>query len=136
MKLENKRSLIARTLCVGKDRVGFNRERLGEVKEAITKQDIRDLAASGAIFVREIKGRKTKIRGGVRRRAGRVRQPSVDRKREYVIITRKLRAYLGELRKQGSINKDQFDLLRRELRAKKFRSKAHLKERITLLRKT
>lgn len=134
MKLEGKRALIARTLGIGKDRVGFNKERMSEAKEAITKQDIRDLVASGAIFIRETKGRKTIQPNRSRRRQGRVRRPDGDTKRQYIIITRKLRAYVAELKKQEKLSREEVALLRREIRARRFRSKAHLKERLTLLK--
>ena len=57
MKLD-KKQLVARTFNVGIDRIVFNKERLAEIKEAITKQDIRDLTKDGAITIREIKGRR------------------------------------------------------------------------------
>ncbi len=134
MKLEGKRALIARTLKVGKDRVGFNTERVNEVKEAITKQDMRELFASGAIFLRPRQGRKTLVRSTSRRRQGKVRQPAINKKREYMIITRKLRAYVAELKKHGTLNPAEILVLRKEIRARKFRSKAHLKERIALIK--
>lgn len=134
MKLEGKKALASRALGVGKKRIGFNNERVNEVKEAITKQDMRDLFSSGAIFVHEIKGRKMKVERG-RRRAGRIRNPVKDGKKEYMIITRKLRGYIGELKKQGTVSVEESKLLRREIRARKFRSKAHLKEHMALVRK-
>ena len=45
MKLDKKKTIAARVLNVGKDRVWFNPERLQEIKEAITRQDIKDLIA-------------------------------------------------------------------------------------------
>ena len=45
-------------------------------------------------------------------------------------ITRKLRNYLMELRKHGTITSEEYWKLRREIRARTFRSKAHMKERI------
>lgn len=134
MKLEGKRALIARTLGVGKGRVGFNREHLGDMKEAITKQDIREMFASGAIFIRDLKGRKTIVKSKGRRRHGKIKNPARNRKREYMVITRKLRAYVGELKKQGILSLEQSLMLRREIRARKFRNKAHLKERLTLFK--
>ena len=47
MNLSKKKALAARTLNVGKARILFNVQRLGEIKEAITKQDIRDLHKEG-----------------------------------------------------------------------------------------
>lgn len=46
MKLENKKDLASRALKVGKNRIAFNKSRLTEIKEAITKQDFKDLKES------------------------------------------------------------------------------------------
>ena len=62
MNLGKKKQLAARTLGVGKSRVHFVNENLNEIKEAITKQDIRDLVSSGAIKVKEVKGRRKVLR--------------------------------------------------------------------------
>ncbi len=130
MKLEKKKMLAAKTLGVGKDRIMFNRERLAEIKEAITKQDIRDLLNDGAISIKPIKGRKAIVRRSIRRRQGSVRKKVKQTKKRYVQITRKLRGYLAELRKQEKITDDHFHQLRREIRASLFKSKAHMKERM------
>ena len=58
MNLRKKKELAARILKVGKERIIFSQQRLNEIKEAITKQDIRDLKRDGAITVREISGRR------------------------------------------------------------------------------
>ncbi len=56
MQLNKKKELASRVLGVGKKRIIFNKEALEEVKDALTKQDIRDLVKSGSIFVKEISG--------------------------------------------------------------------------------
>src|SRR3990167_6861646 len=78
MKLDKKKNLAAKTLGVGRDRVIFNINRLDEIKEAITKQDIRDLFSNGAIAVRDIKGRKA-----VKRRVSRRRRRRLEAKTDY-----------------------------------------------------
>jgi len=50
MNLGKKKLLAARTLKVGKARIFFVDSRKSEIKEAITKQDIRDLKQDGAII--------------------------------------------------------------------------------------
>ena len=85
MKLDKKKNLAAKTLGVGRDRVIFNINRLDEIKEAITKQDIRDLFSNGAIAVRDIKGRKAVKRRVSRRRMGSVRKKVKNGKRKYVM---------------------------------------------------
>jgi len=134
MQLNKKKALAARVLKIGEGRIVFNGERLDEIKEAITKQDIRDLKKSGAIIVKQSKGRKANIKRK-RRRMGSIRKRKNESKREYINITRKLRAYIYELLKQGGLSREQYELLRREIRARTFRSKAHIKERIVLLKK-
>lgn len=134
MDLRKKRSLAARTIGVGVGRVMFNTGRLDEIKEAITKQDIRDLVASKAIFVREIKGRHAGTPRR-RRRTGSIRMRPNERKHEYMTLTRKLRAYVLELRKQNKVSQEQFVTLRKEIKSKQFKNKAHFKERIALMHK-
>jgi len=133
MKLERKKELAAKTLGVGKNRISFNVQRLEEVKEAITKQDIRDLHSGGAIIVKEVNGRKAIERRKTRRRVGSIKKTIRNKKREYVILTRKLRRHLSELKRKANISKDNYHLLRKEIRARAFKSKSQLKERLLAL---
>ena len=128
MNLLKKKILVARTLKVGKGRIIFNTQRLNEIKEAITRQDIRELFKDGAISIREIKGRKKNIKRKIRRRAGSIKKTVSTRKRDYMNLTRKLRAYIVELKKHGTITVEKYRKLRKEIRASIFRSKAHFKE--------
>lgn len=131
MNIRKKKILAANALGVGKDRIVLNNQRLDEIKEAITKQDIRDLVSAGAITVKDIKGRRTVEKRKTRRRAGSVRKKVKNSKTEYVIITRKLRRYISELRNQEKITEEQFWKLRKDIRARTFKSKSHLKEHLT-----
>ncbi|MCH7568260.1 MAG: hypothetical protein IIA87_02460 [Nanoarchaeota archaeon] len=135
MKLNNKKELAVRTLGIGKDRILFNKERLEEIKEAITKQDIRDLVKDKAIIIKEIKGSKKRKKRKTRRRKGSIKKKVKTRKRDYMIITRKLRAYALELKKRGALGLEEYRKIRKEIRAKEFRSKAHMKESISSLLK-
>lgn len=130
MKLENKKELVARSLGVGKGRIKFNTERLSELKEAITKQDIRDLKESGAIIILEKQGRKKLKKSKGRRRAGSVKKKVQNGKIKYITITRKLRAYLADLRKKQKLSSEEYLKLRQEIKASSFKSLSHLKERI------
>jgi large subunit ribosomal protein L19e len=130
MKLDNKKELAARTLGVGKKRIVFNTERLEEVKELLTKQDVRDLVKDGAIIVKDIRGSKVKVKKKTKRKDGSVKKRVNTRKRDYMLLTRKLRAYVAEMRKQKKITDEDFIELRKEIRASAFRSKSHMKERI------
>ena len=135
MNLLKKKQLAAKTLKVGKSRIIFVKSRLDEIKEAITKQDIRDLVKEKAIIIREIKGKKTKMRKKKKRGSGKVRKIVKNKKKEYVILTRKLRDYLTEMAERERLTKENVNEIRKRIRNKKFRSKAHLKEYIGSLEK-
>ena len=125
MNLRNKKELIARTFGIGKKRIVFIESRKDEIKEAITKQDIRDLVASGAIILKKIKGRKKIERKG-RRSAGNIRKMAKKRKEEYVIITRKLRGYAEKTTSQ--ISKEDLEKIRKKIRNREFKNKVDLKK--------
>jgi len=128
MKLDKKKKLAAETLGVGLYRIILDPDRLEEIKEAITKQDIRDLKASGAIKIKEIDGRKKKKKRKTRKRIGKIRKKVQKRKQEYVRITRKLRNYIKELKKQGRLDSKKYQELRKQIKSRKFKSKRQLKE--------
>jgi len=134
MKLNKKKPLAVRTLRIGKKRIVFLKSSLDEIKEAITKQDIRDLQKEGAILIKETKGRK-KIKKRNKRSPGNIRKKVNKRKQEYVIMTRKLRKYVTEMKKQGRLSNEEVVDIRKKIRNRIFRSKAHLKEYIEGLRK-
>lgn len=126
--LNKRKELAAKVFGVGKGKILFNTLRLSEIKEAITKQDIRDLFADGAIMIRETRGRQKKKIRTTRRGPGKIKWVIGNKKRKYVIITRKLRRYVNELRVQGKITMQQYKDLRKQIKAGTFKDKAHLKE--------
>ena len=92
MKNLNKRkTLAAKTLRVGENKIIFDTLRLDEIKEAITKQDIRDLYEAGAIMIKENKGRKINVKRTTKRGIGKVKFRIGNKKAKYIIIVRKLR---------------------------------------------
>ena len=130
MKLDKKKILAASALKVGKGRICFEEGRLDEIKEAITKQDIKDLHKQGVIKIKEVKGRKKIKKRKTKRRAGKIKKKINKRKQEYVKTTRKLRDYIKELKKQEKISKEDCRELRKKIRARIFKSKAQLKEQL------
>ena len=128
MNLANKKELAAKVLGVGKNRVYFVEENLSEIKEAITRQDIQDLHQAGAIQIKEVSGRKKIVKRKNRRRTGKIKKKVNKRKKEYVIITRKLRTYAKHMLKTGKIDKETYKETRKQIRARRFKSKRNLKE--------
>jgi len=128
--LDKRKALAAKVLGVGKGKIIFDVNRLGEIKEAITKQDIRDMYTDGLIRIREFRG-KTKYEPRKNRRGpGKRKYKVFDRKRDYITMVRKLRRYVYELLGQGKLTKEQHEELRKKIKARTFKSKAHLKEHL------
>lgn len=135
MKLGKKKELAKRTLGVGKKRIAFAESRLEDIKEAITKQDIRDLYEEKAIYIKEKQGKK-KVEGRKRRRkTGKVKKKVNTRKRDYVTMTRKLRMYVKHLKSNDKLTVEEFKDIRKKIRNKNFRSLSHLKDHINSIKK-
>ncbi len=128
MKLDKKKNLAAEVLKIGKNRIIFDKDSLSEIKEAITKQDIKDLYSQGIIKIKDKKGRRKKEKRKTKKRGGKKKKRIKSRKQEYVKVTRKLRNYISELKKQGKIDNEDYKRLRKEIKARQYRSKAQLKE--------
>ncbi|MFA5061466.1 MAG: 50S ribosomal protein L19e [Candidatus Pacearchaeota archaeon] len=128
MQLSKKKELASKVLNVGKGRIIFVKEHLPEIKEAITRQDIIDLHKAGAIQVSPVKGRKKIVRRKNKRRTGKIKKKVNTSKKEYVIMARKLRRFLKHLSKRNQVSKEEYINSRKMIKAKKFKSKRHLKE--------
>jgi large subunit ribosomal protein L19e len=128
MNLTKKKELASRVLGVGKGRILFIDGYLNEIKEAITRQDILDLQKAGAIQIREIAGRRKVVKRKNRRRVGKVKLKPKTRKQDYVIMTRGLRKLAKHLLLTKKITREDYREKRKQIRARKFRSKRHLKE--------
>jgi len=130
MNLSKKKSLAVKTLNIGKDRIIFVKSRLEDIKEAITKQDIKDLQKDGAIIVKDVKGRKKNLKKNKKRSTGNIRKKVNKRKAEYVIMTRKLRKYVRELRNHKKLSREEAQDIRKKIRNKYYKSLGNLKEHI------
>ena len=133
MNLKKKKLLAMRTFGVGEKRIMFLESRLEEIKEALTKQDIRDLHKDGAIIIKPIKGRRKLEKKKKSRSTGNVRKKVNKRKQEYVIITRKLRKYLYEI--ESKLTKKEKEDLRKKIRNRFFASKSEFKNYISGVKK-
>ncbi|MGC9075772.1 MAG: 50S ribosomal protein L19e [Conexivisphaera sp.] len=104
--LSFQRELAAKVLGVGKGRIKFNPERLEDIEDAITREDIRRLHRAGAIDVTPVAGTS---RGRARTRSGR-RGPGSRKgtreseKEKWMRQVRALRKTLRDLRKRGEID--------------------------------
>jgi large subunit ribosomal protein L19e len=128
MNLRNKKQLAARVLGIGVNRVIFDSSRLDEIKESLTRQDIKDLLKSRAVTIREARGKRKTIKRTTRRGEGKRKKIVGKRKKEYMILVRKLRKTLKNLKNAGTITNESYKALRKKVRAKAFKSRAYLME--------
>ena len=132
------KNLAAQILKCGKNRIKFDPQSLDEIKEAITKADIRILIGQGAIYKEDVnntsgfwsrKIRKQKVKGrkkGVGSRKGKktARTPS---KRAWMNKIRLQRKFIKSLRDAKSISNAHFHELYMKSKGGFFRSIRHLK---------
>ena len=135
MKLNKKKSLAIRTLGIGKKRIVFVNSRLEEIKEAITKSDIKQLKEEGAIKIKEVGGRKKIVKRKRRRGPGKIKKKVSTRKQDYVKMTRKLRKHIKPLKESGKLSREDFIDIRKKIRNRKFNSLRNLRDYIGGLKK-
>lgn len=137
MKLNLQKRLAAKIAKAGVDRVHIEPDRVADVKEAITKSDIRSLIAQGAITIRPIKfpsrhrarkrhlqRKKGRQRGDGRRKgAAKARSPA---KREWINTIRAQRRLLTELKSTNRIDHITYRNIYAKARGGFFRDRRHL----------
>jgi len=138
MTLKSQKRISASILKIGIHRVWFDPNRLSEIKEAITKADIRSLIKDLAIQkkpsnsisrgrakkikIQKAKGRKKGI--GSRKGTKNARRPS---KKAWIINVRNQRSLIQLLKQKGYITNKTFRDIYRKSKGGFFRSKRHIK---------
>lgn len=142
MMLGVQKRLAAGILGCSPKKVVFDAGRLSEIKEAITKSDLRNLIGQGAIRklpARGISRARTRIAQGQKRKDKRKGQGSrkgaagarTGRKSVWVRKVRLQRRYLGGLRERGMISQPDFIGLYKKVKGGFFRSRRHLELYLT-----
>jgi large subunit ribosomal protein L19e len=142
--LANQRRVAAAIMKCGLNRVWFNPERLSDIQNAISREDLKGLIDEGVVSAQQKRGvsrgrARSKIakrsyghcRGpGRRRGAAGARHPS---KRAWIRKIRAIRRTLVEMREAGTIDRHVYRLLYRRAAGGQFRNIAHLKAQLELL---
>ncbi|WP_254271835.1 50S ribosomal protein L19e [Haloarcula marina] len=117
--LSAQKRLAADVLDVGKNRVWFNPDRQGDIADAITREDVRELVDEGAIQSKDKKGnsrgrareRQKKRAYGHQKGAGSRKGKAgarQDPKKDWQSRIRAQRKKLRELRDDGTLTKSQY----------------------------
>ncbi|HZX45323.1 MAG TPA: 50S ribosomal protein L19e [Candidatus Nanoarchaeia archaeon] len=138
MKLDNQKRLAAQVLKCSKKRIKFDTESLGDIKEAITKADIRRLIIGNIIWKenavgvsrvrarkRIIQRRKGKQKGEGSRKGS--RNARLSFKEEWINKVRAQRELLRSLLDRKAINRQLFRELYLKSKGGFFRSRRHIK---------
>jgi len=142
--IANQRRLAASILGCGIHRVWFDAERISDIQNAISREDIRGLIGEGVIRARQVQGNsRGRARAlmakrsyghckgpGRRKGAAGARNPS---KREWIQKIRAIRKTLAELRESGEIAPHLYRTLYRKAAGGQFRNVAHLKAQIGII---
>ena len=138
MKLKHQKRLAAQLLKCSEKRIKFNKEHLDDVKEAITKTDIKGLIndkvikkiqAKGVSRVRARKRHEQRRKGrqkghGKRKGKATARMP---KKKVWMNLIRKQREFLKELKEKKKITTQTYRMLYMKSKGGFFRSKNHIK---------
>ncbi len=138
------RRIAASILKCGVNSVWFDPERLSDIENAISREDLRGLITDGAIKAHQKKGvsrgrarvrtaqRAYGHRKGVGKRKGALgaRTPS---KRAWIQKIRAIRKALVALREAGTIDRHLYRVIYRKAAGGQFRSVAHMKAQMEII---
>jgi len=138
MKVSVQKRLAASVLKCSPKRVQLAPDRLPDIKEAITKADIRALISEGLIVKEQKKGvsRARANHKAAQRRKGLQRGPGkrkgkktaiVSRKESWMAKIRAQRKLLLDLKKNGLLNAEDYKNLYRKSKGGFFRNRRHIK---------
>lgn len=133
MTIVKKKRLAAQILKVGVNRVRVDPERIQDVEDATTKDDIRRLINEGAIWAEPIRGTSTVRKKMRRKRRGPgsrkgAKGARMGKKERWVRQVRALRRYLKMLKEKGMITNEVFKKLYMKVKGGELRTIRRLKE--------
>ena len=138
MNLANQKRISAELMKVGETKVWSNPDRLTEIKEAITKNDLRNLIKNGAIQSRpELRTSRVRARKRLtQRRKGRQAGPGtrkgsstarLSRKETWMLAVRGQRNFIKELKDKSLVEGKTYRNLYSKVKGGYFRNRRHIK---------
>ena len=121
MNLANQKRISAELMKVGETKVWFNPDRLTEIKEAITKNDLRNLIKNGAIQSRPELG-TSRVRARKR-----LTQRRKGRKETWMLAVRGQRNFIKELKDKSLVEGKTYRNLYSKVKGGYFRNRRHIK---------
>ncbi len=142
MRLKNQKRIAASVLKIGSKKVKFDPERLADIKEGITRADIRNLIIGKAIKAEHRRGisrsraRKIIIQKRKGRKSGKGSKSGphssrLNRKDRWVAHVRLQREFIKNLRDKKLITTKVYGMIYKKIKGGFFRSRGHLKLYLT-----
>ena len=138
MKLTSQRRIAAQTLKCGQGRIWFDQNRLEEIKQAITKADIKHLIQDHAVqkrpevgvshgrFRKRMIQRRKGRQHGMGTRKGK-KSARLSPKKDWTRRIRTQRSFLKLLRDKNLVTRTVYHMLYKKAKGGFFRSKRHIK---------
>ena len=138
VNLRKKRELIARMLGIGANRVRFEPDKLDDIADSITREDLRSLVKRGTIWTTRVKGTsrgRAKTKQAIRRKSGLgpgskkgKKTARMGKKSAYVTKIRSLRHHLKVMKDRNEINRQTYWLTYKKVDGGQVRSVSHLRD--------
>jgi large subunit ribosomal protein L19e len=138
VNIRKKRELIARILNIGANRVRFEPDKLDDVADSITRENLRALIKSGTIWTVKPKGTsraRAQSKIAIRKKHGMgpgskkgKKTARTGKKELYVIKVRSMRYYLKVLKDRNDINREMYWLLYKKVNGGQVRTMSHLRD--------
>ena len=131
VNIRKKRELIARMLGVGVNRVRFEPDKLDDVADSITRENIRALIKNRTIWTVKPRGTsraRAEAKLTIRRKHGIGPGSKKGKKKIYVAKVRSMRYNLKVLKDRNDINREVYWSLYKKVNGGQVRSLSHLRD--------
>ena len=138
VNLKKKRELVARILGIGANRVRFEPDKLDDIADSITREDLRSLVKRGTIWTTKVKGTsrgRAKTKQAIRKKSGLgpgskkgKKTARTGKKSAYVTKIRSMRYHLKVMKDRNEINRQTYWLIYKKVDGGQVRSVSHLSD--------
>ena len=138
VNLKKKRELLARILGIGANRVRFEPDKLDDIADSITREDLRSLVKRGTIWTTKVKGTsrgRAKTKQAIRKKSGLgpgskkgKKTARTGKKSAYVTKIRSMRYHLKVMKDRNEINRQTYWLIYKKVDGGQVRSVSHLRD--------
>jgi large subunit ribosomal protein L19e len=138
VNLKKKRELVSRMLGVGSNRIRFEPDKLDDISDSITRENLRGLIKNGSIWTEKPKGtsraraqakRQIKKKHGMGEGSKKGKKTArMGKKQIHVKRVRSMRYHLKVLKDRNDLNSETFWTLYKKVNGNQVRSLSHLRD--------